>query len=266
MSNSKKTSQKDIINLVKQLSNNYTQIISREEIRKHPIIDWGDNGIGDRFARKLFNYTVISKNKTQTYSETDDEINDKLLNDFRDKCNIKTNSIIGILIHNEKTKKINRPISNKIREHYKNSSCVVCGSNSDITIDHKNDLYDDEKVLNIQTQTVDDFQTLCNHCNLQKRQVCKREKQIKQFYSAKNIPMLNVFDDIISQIENGTKENCFWYDPVKFMLKIKKIYEEENKELKEEINKLKDENKELKEQLKDENKELKEQLKEEIKN
>ena len=44
--------QKEIINLVKELSNNYTQIISRDEIKKYPIINWGNNGIGDRFARK----------------------------------------------------------------------------------------------------------------------------------------------------------------------------------------------------------------------
>ena len=40
--------------------------------------------------------------------------------------------------------------------------CIVCGSASDIVIDHKNDLYNDPRVLNSDTQVPDDFQTLCS--------------------------------------------------------------------------------------------------------
>ena len=46
----------DIIELVKTLSENFTKIIHREEIRKHKEIDWGKNGVGNRFANKNFNY------------------------------------------------------------------------------------------------------------------------------------------------------------------------------------------------------------------
>jgi hypothetical protein len=144
------------------------------------------------------------------------------LKEFRDKNITIQQGIIGIKIHSEKIKKDYRPIDKKIREYYKSSCCIVCGSTSDIIIDHKNDLYNDNKVLNINTQTIDDFQPLCNHCNLQKRQICKKEIENKTLYSAKNIPILNVFNDIIQQIEDENKENCFWYDPVKFMMKIKK--------------------------------------------
>ena len=51
-------------------------------IGKYPIIDWGNNGIGDRWAKKKFNYTVIqSSGKIKLYSENDN-----------DKENIKENS------------------------------------------------------------------------------------------------------------------------------------------------------------------------------
>jgi hypothetical protein len=53
----------EIIKLVKKLSNEYKNIISKDMIKKNPIIDWGNNGVGNRFARKLFNYTVNNKIK-----------------------------------------------------------------------------------------------------------------------------------------------------------------------------------------------------------
>jgi 5-methylcytosine-specific restriction endonuclease McrA len=57
----------------------------------------------------------------------------------------------------------------------------MCGSHSNTVIDHKNDLYNDETVLNVDTQTIDDFQVLCTHCNLLKRQISIDEKKIKKF-------------------------------------------------------------------------------------
>jgi 5-methylcytosine-specific restriction endonuclease McrA len=53
----------------------------------------------------------------------------------------------------------------------------MCGSHSNTVIDHKNDLYNDETVLNVDTQTIDDFQVLCTHCNLLKRQISIDEKK-----------------------------------------------------------------------------------------
>ena len=48
------------------LSNNFTQIINRNDLHKYPILNWGQNGIGDRWAGKRFNYTVIYGNKRIT--------------------------------------------------------------------------------------------------------------------------------------------------------------------------------------------------------
>jgi hypothetical protein len=42
----------EIEEVVKKLSNNFTSIINRDTLRKYPKLDWGDNGIGDRWAKK----------------------------------------------------------------------------------------------------------------------------------------------------------------------------------------------------------------------
>ena len=49
--------------LVLYLSENYTKIISIATIKQHPEIYWGGNGVGDRWANKKFNYSVIYGNK-----------------------------------------------------------------------------------------------------------------------------------------------------------------------------------------------------------
>jgi hypothetical protein len=58
----------DLISLGIRLSNNFTKIISKDEIQKYERLKWGNNGIGDRWANTKFNYTVIYSNKTtKTY-------------------------------------------------------------------------------------------------------------------------------------------------------------------------------------------------------
>ena len=42
-------------NILSNLSNNFTQIISRSSLREHKKLDWGDNGVGDRWANKKYN-------------------------------------------------------------------------------------------------------------------------------------------------------------------------------------------------------------------
>ena len=45
--------------LIIKLSDNFTKIISIDEIKTHESLYWGGNGVGDRFANKLFNYELI---------------------------------------------------------------------------------------------------------------------------------------------------------------------------------------------------------------
>ena len=125
------------------------------------------------------------------------------------------------------TKNKDRPIGKKIRDYYKNQCCVVCG-NSSIIIDHKNDLYNDPKVLDVNTQTVDDFQPLCNSCNLRKRQVCKKSREIGKRYPATNIPIMKVFgidfiegDETLDISNPESMVGTYWYDPKKFMECVK---------------------------------------------
>jgi len=105
---------------------------------------------------------------------------------------------------------------------------VVCGSTSSIIIDHKNDLYNDPRVLNSQTQTVDDFQPLCNHCNLQKRQTSVEARETKRRYPATRIASVAVFgidftrgDETYDPQDPNAMIGTYWYDPVAFMQTVK---------------------------------------------
>ena len=122
-----------------------------------------------------------------------------------------------------------RPIREDIRKHHLKTGCVACGSKSSLIIDHKNDLYNDKRVLISETQTIDDFQCLCNACNLIKRQVIKTTKETGKRYGATNIPMLKIFG---IDFTKGTEDfdpsdidamvGTYWYDPCAFMEYIKK--------------------------------------------
>ena len=212
--------------LVKRLSNNYTTIISRTEIRRHKSLNWGDNGIGDRWVNKKFNYTVIYNKKEKQYSENENDIipND-CLEVFR-KSN-KGSGIIGIFVHSLRKNSITRPIRTDILDKIRSQSCVSCGSNSSIICDHKNDLYNDSSVLILKTQQLDDFQPLCNHCNLQKREVLKKEVEKSNLYSAKNLAKYKLFPfefpwekKLFDKRDKNTKKDTYWYDPVEFNRKI----------------------------------------------
>jgi 5-methylcytosine-specific restriction endonuclease McrA len=74
----------------------------------------------------------------------------------------------------------NRPIAKRIYEHFKGQCCIACGSNKEMIVDHKNDLYNDQRVHNKETQLISDFQPLCNNCNLKKRADCNKTKKLKK--------------------------------------------------------------------------------------
>ena len=116
-----------------------------------------------------------------------------------------------------------RPIREDIKQFYKQQGCVVCGSHSDLVTDHKNDLYNDPRVLSRVTQTLDDFQCLCNHCNLQKRQVAKTTLETGVRFAATNIPSLAPHgidfiqgDDTFDPADPNAMVGTFWYDVVAF--------------------------------------------------
>ena len=218
----------DVIALVTSLSANFTRIIHRDELRKYKKLDWGDNGIGDRWCGKKFNYSVIFANRHKTYSENEDDV---IPSDAFEQFN-QTNAtgkagIIGIFVHSKRTYIIKRPIRKDIDREIKKMPCVCCGSKSDLICDHKNDIYNDESVLDVNTQCIDDFQSLCNHCNLQKRQIFREETANNRIYSAKNLAPYRMYPfefpwekKVFDVNDVHTKTDTFWYDPVEFNKKI----------------------------------------------
>ena len=95
-------------------------------------------------------------------------------------------------------------------------------------LDHKNDLYNDLRVLDKNTQLISDFQCLCNHCNLQKRQISKKTKEKGKRIGATSIHSLAIFKiDFIVGDHNFNKDDInamkgtYWHDPVAFMKHIK---------------------------------------------
>ena len=229
----------DVDQLVIRLSDEYRKIIPIAVIKQHKSIWWGTNGVGARWARGRFNYSVVKAKSTKLYSEFDD---DKIPQDVLDpfmaeiaekkrnkKKRTSSASIIGIYVYSKRTnikkdRPINPAISTKVK---KGATCVVCGTSSEIVCDHKNDLYNDDRVLDTLTQKLDDFQPLCNHCNLQKRQVCKNEESSKKLYSAKSIARYRQYDFEFPWEKKAydrnllsCKADTFWYDPVEFDRKI----------------------------------------------
>jgi len=117
---------------------------------------------------------------------------------------------------------INKKIRNKLLQDFKN--CRHCGNHKDLCIDHKNDMYNDKRVLNETTQTIDDFQVLCNKCNKDlKHQLNVKEKKEGKIHSVKDLNLSTfTFDNFEYPWEKGIRiynendVNCkiysYWYD------------------------------------------------------
>lgn len=213
--------------LVEEATENFTKVLSTVDIKnKYRKLYWGGNGVGDRWANKKFNYSVVySKRPPTLYSENDDdEIPPDILGPFLESN--KGSGIIGIFVHSRRTGVQKRPIGATIHKTITSECCVVCGTRSTVC-DHKNDLYNDERVLDVTRQTLSDFQPLCNHCNLQKRQVCRSEHLNKKLFSAKEIPRYRVYPfpfpwekKPYDKEDINCKVDTYWYDPVEFDRKV----------------------------------------------
>ena len=127
-----------------------------------------------------------------------------------------------------------RPIRQDIRDALKTLPCVACGTTSQIEIDHKNGLYNDPRVLSASTQTIDDFQPLCKHCNDQRQTYVYSNKTGKR-YGFTSIPQFKAYGiDFIEGDETFDPENpnamvgTYWFDPVCFhsalLVKLLNLY------------------------------------------
>ena len=183
------------------ISNWVDRIVFSEE----PELNWGNNGNGRHGVYFADNRYIWEKQGSH-------KVTALRLNGFN------TDKLHGA----------SRPIRSDIHAYHKQFGCVVCGSNSDLVTDHKNDLYNDPRVLDSKTQTLDDFQCLCNHCNLQKRQIARVTRETELRYGATHIPLLNVFgvdfiygDDTFDKNDVNAMVGTYWYDPIAFMTYIK---------------------------------------------
>lgn len=203
---SKTKKQGEIISVFKpDVMSGISQWVSRETIDANPLLNWGRNGaarhgvyFGDkRFVWEKQGTGTITALRTAGFSE---------------------DALYGAA----------RPIRKDIHVYHKAMGCVVCGSHSDLVTDHKNDLYNDPRVLDAATQTINDFQCLCNHCNLQKRQVSKVTKETRRRVGATTIPSLAIWgvdfvegDETFDESDVNAMVGTYWYDPVEFMKKLK---------------------------------------------
>mgnify|MGYP003637899864 CR=1 FL=1 len=194
--------------LFKPNQDGISEWINKDIIRefRNGILDWGNNGVFRHGVFQGYNRYIWEK----------DPLKGKIQM-------IRTAGFSSEHLYGHE-----RPIRDDIRKFHESNPCVACGEIHNIIIDHKNDLYNDERVLNKTTQTFDDFQPLCNSCNLKKRQICKKTKETGERYSATNIPILAVFG--IDFIEGSKQFNIndknamvgtYWYDPVRFTNFIK---------------------------------------------
>jgi hypothetical protein len=159
--------------------------------------------------------------------------------------------IIGIPQTDDKS---TRSIRSDIRAYFANKCCVTCGD-SNIEIDHKNGEYNNPRVNTTSTQTIDDFQALCKHCNDMKRQTSVWQKKNNKRYPATNIPMLLHYgikyvegDETYDPKDPNAMVGTYWYDPVEFMKRIfdKSKKEIEKSEIKIEVQEIKIEVQEIK--------------------
>jgi len=103
---------------------------------------------------------------------------------------------------------IDKGISPAIRAEIRKFPCANCGTRNDIQCDHKNDLKNDPRVLDTATQTIEDFQSLCRHCNDVKRGVKAFTVRTGKRFGAKKIGFPVDFthgDDTLDL------DNPYWY-------------------------------------------------------
>ena len=115
-----------------------------------------------------------------------------------DKTQSTGNSIDAIRLNGfNENETFNQAISSEIKKYYKDKPCVMLGiigtsENTKIEIDHKEGTKNSQRVSNISTQKLEDFQPLTKAANDAKRQICKRCQETDKRFDAtciKGFPM-----------------------------------------------------------------------------
>ena len=204
------------------------------DISKHFTLSTGGNGGGwcrlDAIFGKKYKAITVNQIGQVRYSwdVKEQEIKD-IENDINAFCRASGillapgNQIRLLRLYGYQNSNYTRPIRKNIREIICKQRCVSCGTNNNIEPDHKNGLYNDPRVLSTRTQTLDDFQALCRHCNLEKREIIKQMKKIGKRIPATIHPAYKILgveytcgDDTLNPLDPGAMVGTLWYDYVAF--------------------------------------------------
>ncbi len=173
-----------------------------EFIGKYKTLQLGNGGSWCRASSSLAKKYIVEFDKNQTSGNSIDRI--------------RLNGI-------NSSKVFNQSIRSDIKEYYKNQKCVMLGvvgfsENTKIEIDHKDGRKDNDRISDISSQSLNDFQPLCKAANDVKRQICKECKATNKRWNAKNIKG-NPYS-FYKGDENYSKEfkceGCYQYDPVEY--------------------------------------------------
>ena len=173
-----------------------------EFVEKYKELKFGNGGSWCRKTSSLAKEYIIELDKTITSGNSIDRIR---LNGFNQEDSFNHN------------------IRKDIKDFYKDKNCVMLGingnsENTKIEIDHKDGRKNDERVSNLKTQKLEDFQPLSKAANDVKREICKKCKETNKRWNAKNLQG-NPFEFYYGD-ENYTEEvgcvGCYQYDPVEY--------------------------------------------------
>ena len=150
----------------------------------------------------------------------------------KDKSKTPGNKIDAIrTVGFNKSKTFNQTIRADIKNFYKNKNCVMLGingksENTKIEIDHKDGRKNNQRVSDISTQKIEDFQPLCKAANDAKRQICKKCKETNKRWDARNLlgNPYSYYKGNEDYSEELGCEGCYQYDPVEYRKKsVEKI-------------------------------------------
>ncbi len=115
-------------------------------------------------------------------------------------------------------------IPKEVRQKLSKLSCVHCGTSSNIEIDHKNG----RKDFSLENG-IDAFQPLCKHCNVLKRERCKKCDEGGKRFDAKTLGFQVGWINGSSQYAGAREgcDGCYMYDPSSFK-KVLSINKEES--------------------------------------
>ena len=186
-----------------------------------------DGTLGKKYKFCRFSPNFDPDRKTSRCWDLTDEDREMLLNDWK-TLSFPTkeeegyrgggSTVYYIKFYGMGVKRRTAAIRADIRRTICSMACVSCGTTTGVECDHKNDLVleqNDERVLNTKTQTVEDFQPLCKHCNDVKRAVKSKMMKEKKRQKAPGYPEGLAFmegDETLDMADLNWYRGTYWGD------------------------------------------------------